>query len=480
MRPFLLFAWFSLSLPAWALAQVSFRLNGQTLDPVIGRGVETADFNGDGFTDALVSTETGHRIYFGDGQGSFTDGGARLSDESVTVVGDVDGDGRVDALCGETVWLNDGQGGFSAQAGRISRSETGGLGTGRLADLNGDGFPDLFAIIGYSAIRVYFNDGGGRFTDSGQRLGDGTIGTGALALIALGDVNGDGFTDAVTAGWRWENSVPCPNRVWINDGSGIFTDSGQLLDEGASHVHGLALGDLNGDGHPDLVMGIQDAGRSGRVYLNDGNGRLVRKSNLGGYSGEKTQLADFDGDGDLDVFMPQSSPANRVWINDGTGAFTDSGLRLGGYSTWDAAVGDFNQDGKTDIFIPNCVWQNYVFSPAPVQVWLNTTPVTAVPDEGDVSPHPGCIGLMDNYPNPFNPVTTIRFTLERPSTVRLTVHNTTGEKVRTLETAVRSPGEHAVVWDGRDDSGDSMSSGMYLYSLQTNDMSIQKKMLLTR
>jgi hypothetical protein len=299
-------------------------------------------------------------------------------------------------------------------------------------------------------------------------------------LIALGDVNGDGFTDAVTAGWRWENSVPCPNRVWINDGSGIFTDSGQLLDEGASHVHGLALGDLNGDGHPDLVMGIQDAGRSGRVYLNDGNGRLVRKSNLGGYSGEKTQLADFDGDGDLDVFMPQSSPANRVWINDGTGAFTDSGLRLGGYSTWDAAVGDFNQDGKTDIFIPNCVWQNYVFSPAPVQVWLNTTPVTAVPDEGDVSPHPGCIGLMDNYPNPFNPVTTIRFTLERPSTVRLTVHNTTGEKVRTLETAVRSPGEHAVVWDGRDDSGDSMSSGMYLYSLQTNDMSIQKKMLLIR
>jgi hypothetical protein len=130
MRPFLLFAWFSLSLPAWALAQVSFRLNGQTLDPVIGRGVETADFNGDGFTDALVSTETGHRIYFGDGQGSFTDGGARLSDESVTVAGDVDGDGRVDALCGETVWLNDGQGGFSAQAGRISRSETGGAGHG--------------------------------------------------------------------------------------------------------------------------------------------------------------------------------------------------------------------------------------------------------------------------------------------------------------------------------------------------------------
>ncbi len=480
MRFFFLLIAVFLTFPVAGRAQVSFQLNGQAFEPVIGRGVETADFNGDGFTDALVSTQTGNRIYFGDGQGLFTDGGARLSDESVSVVGDVDGDGRVDVLCGETVWLNDGQGGFSDHADRISRSETGGLGTARLADLNGDGFPDLFAIIGYSAMRVYFNDGGGRFTDSGQRLGDGTIGTGQVALIALGDVNGDGFTDAVTAGWRWENSVPCPNRVWINDGSGVFTDSGQLLDEGASHAHGLAMGDLNGDGYPDLVMGIQDAGRSGRVYLNDGSGRFARKSNLGGYSGEGAHLADFDGDGDLDVFMPQSSPANRVWVNDGTGRFTDSGLRLGTYSTWDAAVGDFNLDGKTDIFVPNCVWQNYVFSPAPVHVWLNTTPVTAVPDEEDVSPRHGRIGLMDNYPNPFNPVTTIRFTLDRRSPVRLTVHNALGETVRTLETGVRGAGGHAVLWDATDDWGREVESGVYFSRLESGPGVAGNRMVLIR
>jgi hypothetical protein len=468
MRISPLLASLCLAVPSWGIGQVSFQLSGQTFDPVIGRGVETADFNGDGFTDALVSMETGNRIYFGDGQGSFTDGGARLSDESVTVAGDVDGDGRVDALCGETVWLNDGQGAFSAHADRIVRSETGGLGTARLADLNGDGFPDLFAIIRYSAMRVYFNDGGGRFTDSGQRLGDGTIGTGQLALIALGDVNGDGFTDAVTAGWRWDGSVPCPNRVWLNDGLGNFSESGQMLDEGASHVHGLAMGDLNGDGRPDLVMGIQDAARSGRVYLNDGSGRLVRKANLGGNSGEKVQLADFDGDGDSDVFMPQSSPPNRVWVNDGTGRFTDSGQRLGAYSTWDAAAGDFNRDGKTDVFVPNCILQNYVFSPAPVQVWLNATPTTSVREGAGNHPSPEGVRILKNHPNPFNPATTIHYTLQRPSTVGLTVHNASGEKVRTLEKAMRSAGEHAVVWDAKDDSGREVGSGVYFCRLESD------------
>jgi hypothetical protein len=484
MRLLVLFLAVSMTVPHASRGQISFGLNGQQLTRIVGRGVEMGDFNGDGFIDALVSTETDNRIFFGDGIGSFTEGGLRLSTESASATGDIDGNGSLDVIAGETVWLNDGRGGFSAQTGWIVRSETGELGRMKLADLNGDGSPDIFAIYiyftadkPYFALRVFFNDGTGRFTDSGQRLGDGTIGLGQLGQIALGDVDGDGFCDAVTAGWRWDGSVPCPNRVWLNDGLGRFTDSGQLLDEGASHVHGLALGDLNGDKRPDIVMGIQDAGRSGRVYLNDGTGRFVRKGNLGGASGEKVLLADFDNDGDNDAFMPQSSPPNRVWVNDGAGTLRDSGLRLGNYSTWDAGTGDFNADGRPDVFVPNCVLGSSGFGTAPIQVWLNTTPSAGI---GMRPSGPDGFELGQNHPNPFNPTTVIRYRLAAAGNARLSIYDLLGREIKILANGFHTRGEYPLLWDGTDARNIPVGSGVYYCQLRTDQGIFQKKMTLMR
>ncbi len=355
---------------------VQFAANGQQINQASGRNVVLGDFTGDGVLDAFVVNTSDYRIYFDDGQGRFTDSGQRLTSSSgwtTPATGDINGDGRLEVITGTTVWLNNGQGRFTAQTGLIETAEGGSLSV-KLADLNGDGHPDIFALRNYAAARVYLNDGQGRFRDTGQRLGDGTIGTGQLALIALGDLDGNGTIDAVTAGWRWNGSTQCPNHVWLNDGKGNFHDSGQLLDEGASHVHGLALGDLNGDGRPDLVMGIQDAARSGRIYLNDGTGRFVGGPNLGGSLGENVALADFDGDGTLDVFTTLHAP-NRVWLNDGSGIVRDSGLRLGPTTTWnwDVAVGDLNGDGRMDAVVVASQLSN-VSQGAPAQVWLNTTP----------------------------------------------------------------------------------------------------------
>ena len=62
-------------------------------------------------------------------------------------------------------------------------------------------------------------------------------------------------------------------------------------------------------------------------------------------------LGDVDGDGDLDAFVANSNQANRVWLNDGSGTFTDSGQSLGDSSSWAVALGDLDGDGDLDAFV---------------------------------------------------------------------------------------------------------------------------------
>lgn len=370
-------------------AQVTFINNGQQLNRFIGRNVALGDFNNDGAIDAFVNNSDNFLIYFGDNHGQFIDGGQQLTRLSEIygkpAIGDINKDGRLEVITGTTVWMNDGNGFFSPDTNLIESEIGEELGNSKLADLNGDGNLDLFSIAN-NAMRVLFNDGNGHFQDSGQKLGDGTIEGGSIAHLAIGDINGDGFIDAVTAGWRWNGSVSCPNRVWLNDGAGNFTETGQQLEEGQSHVHGLELGDLNGDGFPDLVMGIQDNSRSGRIYWNDGTGNFTGGANIGSRSGENVALVDFNGDGIPDVFVSQSTPPSRLWLNDGNGNLSDSGVRLGNNCYWDVAVGDFNNDGKPDAFTVGCIWNNNGLSPAPAVIWLNTrakkVEVTYIANEG--------------------------------------------------------------------------------------------------
>lgn len=86
--------------------------------------------------------------------------------------------------------------------------------------------------------------------------------------------------------------------------------------------------------------------------------------------------------------------------------------------------------------------------------------------------------LKQNYPNPFNPSTTIEYDLPEDGTVQLTVYNNLGQRVRTLYNGAQIAGAHKVIWDGRDDQGNPLASGIYFYSLKTIKLSQTKKMLL--
>ncbi|MDP8267524.1 MAG: T9SS type A sorting domain-containing protein, partial [Candidatus Tenebribacter davisii] len=85
-----------------------------------------------------------------------------------------------------------------------------------------------------------------------------------------------------------------------------------------------------------------------------------------------------------------------------------------------------------------------------------------------------------NYPNPFNPTTTISYDLNNNSKVKLEIFNIKGQKVLTLEDGEKIAGHHNIVWNGKDSEGRSVSSGVYFYKLDTEDYSSVKKMILMK
>lgn len=99
---------------------------------------------------------------------------------------------------------------------------------------------------------------------------------------------------------------------------------------------------------------------------------------------------------------------------------------------------------------------------------------------------PKVFALGQNYPNPFNPSTTITFDIpvgtpgDAGSPVRLQVYNLRGQLVRTLVDEVREPGRYVVHWDGRDDQGNRVGSGIYLYTIRTADFAATMKMVLLK
>lgn len=107
-------------------------------------------------------------------------------------------------------------------------------------------------------------------------------------------------------------------------------------------------------------------------------------------------------------------------------------------------------------------------------------PVVVASSNADDSLIPFANNLDRNYPNPFNPETTIRFSLKDNSNVQLNVYNLKGQLVRSLVNSQMTAGLHRVVWNGKDDKGNSVASGIYLYRIETPTYSAMQKMMLMK
>lgn len=335
--------------------------------------IALGDLNGDGQLDAYLAIAPDGEPYvhpdyllINEGDGRFHDSGQDFGEApSFSVeLGDVDGDGLADIVVGwhgVKVYRNYGSGTF-----RGHRS-VGNVPEGiyrlhiALADLNRDGILDVFGAgccgggipdnrggmqqVYYPTSLAWLGGGAGTFSTTGQSLGQ--LGSQA---VALGDLNGDGSPDAFLANSSrmaaaGELQRNLPNTVWFNDGQGNFTDRGQRLGQVESTA--VTLGDVNGDGFLDAVVGNRGPDE---IWLNDGQGHFHDSGQrLGNDLTRSLFLADLDGDGDLDLVVGGDERA-QVWFNDGTGEFRQ-GQQIS-YNRYEAiALGDVTGDGLLDVLV---------------------------------------------------------------------------------------------------------------------------------
>jgi hypothetical protein len=98
----------------------------------------------------------------------------------------------------------------------------------------------------------------------------------------------------------------------------------------------------------------------------------------------------------------------------------------------------------------------------------------------EVAAIPTVYALDQNYPNPFNPSTTIRYQIPTDASVNLIIYNVQGQKIRTLISSEQKAGYYNVVWDGRNEAGQTVATGLYLYRVQAGSFVATQKMLMLK
>jgi len=347
-------------------AQVSFLSNGQNLTSRDSWDVRLVDINGDKNLDAYFEK----RVWLNDGEGKFT--------KTTTTFGmrdayfaDFNGDGKVDVLCNDSIFLNDGAYKYHFFACLPTKMT---MNYAELADIDKDGDMDII-VANQNSDSLFINDGKANFTNAHKSFGGWS-----QCNYAFGDINGDGYTDIYVTIPHTPppKMVHAANKIWLGDGKGNFTEKDH--DIPGAESRSAILADFDGDG--DLDLFIATMGKNGNmIFLNDGKGNFTDSGQKLSNNGGSAKAADFDNDGDLDLFICRgkvpfgNGAPNMIWLNDGKGKFTDSKLRLGNSNSAQVDIGDINNDKKIDAVVVNVKLDNTVSPPVsiscPVEIWLN-------------------------------------------------------------------------------------------------------------
>jgi hypothetical protein len=110
----------------------------------------------------------------------------------------------------------------------------------------------------------------------------------------------------------------------------------------------------------------------------------------------------------------------------------------------------------------------------------NDTNVSSIQNKNNIKDIPSEFTLSDNYPNPFNPSTTIEYSIPKAGFVKIQIYNSIGQLINTIENDFRNPCKYRIQWNGKNSLGESMPSGVYFYRMSSNGLTLIKKMVMLK
>ena len=417
----------------------------------------------------------------------------RIGNDSAPAFADLDGDDDVDLLVTEFLgnvnfYRNAGSSSEPALELEIENFATLDLGANSVptfVDIDNDGDQDLFAGKNSGSINFYRNTGSKAspaFNLETENLPSsaGPIDVGSFSICAFGDIDSDGDFDLFVG--EFDGNI----NFYRNSGSAaepVFTIEAQSLagfDVGSNSAPALA--DIDGDADLDLFVGKKD----GKIIFYRNTGKAIDSTfvlEATTFAGINVQdnavpaFVDKDGDGDLDLFVGKDRGNISYYRNESTTTDLAFTLQTGSLASIDIgnnsapALVDIDDDQDLDLFVGEKDGGLYFFRRIP-----GTTGVT-LPEEEAL---PQAFELSQNYPNPFNPETKIEYSLPNAAVVKLAVYNLLGQRVATLVDQRQSAGIHSIFWNGKDDLGRSVASGIYLYRLEISEFVKARQLILIR
>ncbi|GAB3850098.1 hypothetical protein GCM10028822_15030 [Hymenobacter terrigena] len=275
---------------------------------------------------------------------------------SAVAIADVNGDGRPDIISGNSnagaavVLLAQAGGGFGAASAYPAGASSGLTGVA-VADVNGDGRMDIVTANGSNSIvGVLLGQAGGGFGTVT------TYSTGAFSYptgVVVTDVNGDGRKDIITA-----NGAGGAAGVLLGQVGGGFATVNTYPTDTGSYPYGVAVGDMNGDGRPDIVT-ANGTSNSASVLLGQASGGFAPANSYSTGAGSYPQgvaVADMNGDGRLDIVTANNgSQTVGVLLGQAGGGYATANTYSSGTGSQPqgVAVADVNGDGRKDIITAN-------------------------------------------------------------------------------------------------------------------------------